>query len=130
MLNQQNISLPVTVTRWWAVVSLLALIALSLAWELVLAPIRPNGSWLALKVLPLCLPLAGLLKMRLRTYRWLSLLVWTYFAEGVVRITDAAPLSSRLAALEVALCLSLFAACAAHVRLRLASPALGTASDA
>ncbi len=130
MLNQQNISLPVTVTRWWAVASLLALIALGLAWELVLAPIRPNGSWLALKVLPLCLPLAGLLKMRLHTYRWLSLLVWLYFAEGVARTTDMAPLSSRLALLEVALSLSLFAACAAHVRLRLAAAAPRNVGDA
>jgi uncharacterized membrane protein len=104
--------------RLLAVGSLVALIALGLAWELWLAPLRPGGSWWALKVLPLCLPLAGLLKNRMYTYRWLSLMVWLYFAEGVVRATsDRAP-SSYFAALQVLLCLLLFVACAWHVRLR------------
>ncbi|MBL8336173.1 MAG: DUF2069 domain-containing protein, partial [Rhodoferax sp.] len=75
----------VRLTRTLAVGSLLGLILLGLAWELWIAPIRPGGSWIALKVLPLCLPLAGLLKNRMYTYRWVSLLVWLYFTEGVVR---------------------------------------------
>ena len=105
-------------TRTLAVGSLLGLIALSLAWELWLAPLRPGGSWLALKALPLCIPLAGLLKNRMYTYRWVSLLVWLYFTEGVVRAwSDAAP-GRWLALAEVALCLALFTACALHVRLR------------
>ena len=112
-------STTVATTRWVAVGSLLALIALALAWELVLAPLRPNGSWLALKALPLCLPLAGLLKNRLYTYRWVTLVVWLYFIEGVVRAwSDKAP-GNALALLEIVLCLALFAACALHVRLRL-----------
>jgi len=98
--------------------SLLGLIVLGLAWELFLAPLRPGGSWLALKVLPLCIPLAGLLRHRMYTYRWVSLLVWIYFTEGVVRAwSDPAP-SRWLALLQVVLCLILFAACALHVRLR------------
>jgi uncharacterized membrane protein len=109
----------VNMTRWLAVGSLLGLTLLGLAWELFLAPIRPGGSLLALKVLPLCIPLAGLLKNRMYTYRWVSLLVWLYFTEGVVRAYgDKAP-SNYLAMLEVLLCLTLFAACALHVRLRL-----------
>jgi len=109
----------VTTTRFLAVGSLLGLIVLGLAWELFLAPIRPGGSWLALKVLPLCLPLAGLLKNRMYTYRWVSLLVWLYFTEGAVRAySDKAP-GNYLAMVEVALCLTLFVACALHVRLRL-----------
>jgi uncharacterized membrane protein len=105
--------------QWLAVGSLLGLIVLGLLWELWLAPIRPGGSWLALKVLPLCVPLAGLLKNRMYTYRWVSLMVWLYFAEGVTRATsDRAP-SSYLAMIEVLLCVLLFAACALHVRLRL-----------
>ncbi|AVO48243.1 DUF2069 domain-containing protein [Melaminivora suipulveris] len=108
----------VAATRWLAVGSLLGLIALSLAWELWLAPLRPGGSWLALKALPLVVPLAGLLKRRMYTYRWVSLLVWLYFTEGVVRAwSDAAP-GRWLALAEVALCLALFTACALHVRLR------------
>jgi len=112
-------SLEVNLTRWLAVGSLLGLVLLGLAWELALAPIRPGGSLLALKVLPLCIPLAGLLKNRMYTYRWVSLLIWLYFTEGVVRAySDPAP-GRWLALLEVLLCLTLFTACALHVRLRL-----------
>jgi uncharacterized membrane protein len=106
-------------TRWLAVGSVIALIVLGLLWELRLAPVRPGGTWLAIKVLPLCLPLAGLLRRRLYTYRWVSLLVWLYFTEGVVRAASDRGLSARLAMLEVALSLLLFAACVMHVRLRL-----------
>jgi uncharacterized membrane protein len=80
-----------------AVASLLALIALCLAWELWLAPLRPGGSWLALKALPLCIPLAGFLKNRMYTYRWVSLMVWLYFTEGVVRGWSDRPPSNWLA---------------------------------
>jgi uncharacterized membrane protein len=106
-------------TRALAVGSLLGLIVLGLAWELWLAPLRPGGSWLALKVLPLAIPLAGLLKHRMYTYRWVSLMVWVYFTEGAVRATSDTGTSAVLAAIEVVLCLLLFAACALHVRVRL-----------
>ena len=105
--------------RWLALGSLLGLIALGLAWELWLAPIRPGGSLLALKVLPLCLPLAGILKNRMYTYRWVSLLVWVYFTEGATRAWSERPPGNYLAMIEVVLCLLLFAACALHVRVRL-----------
>ena len=108
----------VNLTRWLAVGSILGLIVLGLAWELVLAPIRPGGSLLALKVLPLCIPLAGLLKNRMYTYRWLSLVVWLYFIEGVVRAWSDRPPGNFLAMGEVLLCLLVFAACVMHVRLR------------
>jgi uncharacterized membrane protein len=105
-------------SRAVAVSSLLGLIALSLAWELVLAPLRPGSVVLALKALPLCVPLIGLLKNRMYTYRWVSLMVWLYFTEGVVRAySDAAP-SRWYALAEALLCVCLFAACALHVRLR------------
>ncbi|WP_310371090.1 DUF2069 domain-containing protein [Rhodoferax ferrireducens] len=105
-------------TRTLAVGSLLGLIGLSLAWELVLAPLRPGSVILALKALPLCIPLVGLLKNRMYTYRWVSLMVWLYFTEGVVRAySDAAP-SRWYALAEALLCVVLFAACALHVRLR------------
>jgi uncharacterized membrane protein len=102
-----------------AVGSLVGLIALGLAWELWLAPLRPGGSWLALKVLPLVVPLAGLLKNRMYTYRWVSLMIWLYFTEGVVRAwSDTNHVSQVLALVQVVLCLALFMACAWHVRLR------------
>ncbi len=106
-------------TRALAVGSLLGLIVLGLAWELWLAPLRPGGSWLVLKVLPLTLPLPGLLKHRMYTYRWLSLLIWLYFTEGVVRATSDVGLSAVLAGIQVLLCVLLFVACALHVRVRL-----------
>jgi uncharacterized membrane protein len=106
-------------TRWLAVGSVLGLIVLGLMWELWLAPVRPGGSLLALKVLPLVLPLPGLLRRRMYTYRWVSLLLWLYFTEGVVRASSDRGLSASLALIEVALCLVLFAACALHVRVRL-----------
>lgn len=120
-MNSTSNTLPgsdVAATRWLAVGSLLGLIVLSLCWELWLAPLRPGGSWMVLKALPLCIPLVGLLKHRMYTYRWVSLVVWLYFTEGVVRAwSDKAP-SNYLAMVEVALCLLLFVACALHVRWR------------
>jgi uncharacterized membrane protein len=104
-------------TRAAAVTSLLGLIVLGLAWELWLAP--TGSGTLALKVLPLLLALAGLLRHRMYTYRWLSLLVWLYFAEGVMRATSERGLSMVLATIEVLLSLVLFTACALHVRWRL-----------
>ena len=107
------------VTQIAAVSSLVALIVLCVAWELWLAPVRPGGSLLAFKALPLVLPLAGLLKRRMYAYRWLSLMIWLYCTEGLVRATsDTAP-SSYYAWAEVVLCILLFTACTLHIRLRL-----------
>ena len=100
-----------------AVVGLLAaLVLLGLAWELWLAPTGSRA--LALKVLPLVLPLAGVLSMRVRSYQVLSLLVWIYVAEGAMRAASDQGLSAQLAALEVALCIALFVACVMHIRHR------------
>jgi uncharacterized membrane protein len=101
----------VETTRWLAVASVLGLIAIGLAWELWL-PAHPS-LWV-LKVLPLCIPVAGLLKRRMYTYRWVSLLVWPYFMEGVVRAGEGAQ-----AVLQIVFSLTLFVACAVHVRVRL-----------
>jgi len=104
-------------TQRVAVASLLGLILLGVLWELRLAP--TGSGMLALKVLPLTLALPGLLRRRLYTYRWVSLLVWLYFIEGVVRASGDRGLSAQLALLELVLTLALFAACALHVRARL-----------
>ena len=81
-------------------------------------PGRTGGTWLAIKALPLCIPLAGILKNRMYTYRWVSLVIWLYFTEGVVRGWSDKPPSQWLAWAEVALCLVLFTACTLHVGLR------------
>ena len=127
MTSQDN---SVNLTRLLAVGSVLGLIVLGLAWELFLAPVKPGGSLLALKVLPLCIPLAGLLKNRMYTYRWVSLLVWLYFTEGAVRAWSDRPPGNYLAMLEVLLCLLLFVACALHVRLRLKNAREAVAANA
>lgn len=119
---------PITLSRSAAVASLLALIALCLAWELWLAP--TGRGTLALKALPLTFALAGLMKRRMYTYRWLSLLVWLYVLEGLVRATSERGLGAQLAVLEVAIGLVLFAACALHVRWRLRHPTTPAAEAA
>jgi len=88
--------------------SLVLLIALCIAWELFLAPLRPGGSWLVLKALPLLIPLPGLLRASRYTCQWGSLLSLAYFIEGVVRaVSDQAP-SRYLAMIEIALATTLF----------------------
>lgn len=84
------------------VASLLLLIALCIAWELVLAPLRPGGSWLALKVLPLLIPLRGIFKRDVYTMQWSSMLILLYFAEGIVRATSDQGFSATLGWVEVA----------------------------
>lgn len=88
--------------------SLVALIFLCLAWESVLAPLKPQGSLLILKALPLLLPLFGILKGRRYTYQWASMLILLYFTEGVVRAWSDNGASSQLALIEVALSLLFF----------------------
>jgi uncharacterized membrane protein len=127
---RHRLNTAVATTRWVATGSVIALIALCLAWELWLAPLRPGGSWLALKALPLCIPLAGILKNRMYTYRWVSLVIWLYFTEGVVRAWSDKGASAGLALVEVALCLVLFVACALHVRLRQRSAKLAALQQA
>jgi uncharacterized membrane protein len=100
-----------------ALAALLGLIVLGLAWELWLAP--TGSGTLAIKVVPLVFCVAGLLRHRMYTYRWLSLLVWLYFMEGVVRATTEAGISQGLAVLEIVLCLLLFGVCSWYIRWRL-----------
>ena len=116
----------VAATRFAAVACVLGLIVLGLSWELWLSPLRPGGSLWALKVLPLAVPLVGMLKYRMRSYRAASLWVWLYFTEGVVRASAEHGPGVALALGQTALCLGLFAACALQVRLRLRSTVAAT----
>lgn len=108
------------VARFVAVGCVLGLIVLGVAWELWLARLPGGSGTLALKVLPLTLAVAGLLKHKLYTYRWTSLLVWLYVTEGLLRISSETGRVVTLSAIELALSVSLFAACGTYVRLRLA----------
>lgn len=99
--------------RRGAVACLLALIVLCVAWETVLAPIRPGGSWLFLKALPLAFPLRG----NLYTFQWAAMLVLLYLMEGVVRaMSDPAPLSAALGGVEIVLSGGFFLCAILYVR--------------
>ncbi len=102
--------------RFLAITSLVALIALCLSWELWLAPLRAGGSLVALKALPLALPLTGLIAGKRYTYQWSSLLILAYFAEGATRAWAESGLSRTLALAEVALSLVFFAAVVSYAR--------------
>jgi uncharacterized membrane protein len=99
-----------------ACASLIALILLDVAWELVLAPLKPGGSWMVLKVVPLMAPLFGVLHARRYTIQWSTLLIWLYAAEGAARAYTDHGWSARLAAAELALALAYFAAAVSFLR--------------
>ena len=88
--------------------SLIALIFLCVAWELWLAPLRPGGSWLVLKALPLLAPLMGILKGRRYTDQWAPMLVLAYFSEGIMRAWSERGLSQALAMGEIVLSVVFF----------------------
>lgn len=100
-----------------ACASLLALIFLCLAWELRLAPLRPGGSWMALKALPLLLPLPGVLRARRYTFQWASMLILAYIAEGATRAFGDVGMSAALAMAEALLALCFFASAVFYARL-------------
>ena len=104
-------------SRATALAGLIGLIALGLAWELWLAP--TGSGTLAIKVLPLMLCLVGLWRHRMVTFRWLSLLLWLYVLEGLVRSTTERGLSQALAVIEIVLSVWLFSACTLYIRWRL-----------
>ncbi len=96
-------------------VSLFALLVLCVLWEGWLAPLRPGGSWMILKAVPLLAPLSGILRGRRYTSQWASMLSLLYLAEGVLRANDPAPVAV-LARLEAGLALALFVATVLHAR--------------
>ncbi len=91
-----------------ASLNLIALILLCVAWETILAPLKPNGSLLILKAVPLLIPLFGILKGRRYTYQWASMFILLYFTEGAVRAWADTGLSAKLAMIEVVLSLIFF----------------------
>jgi uncharacterized membrane protein len=105
------------VLRLIATSSLLLLFGLCIAWELWLAPLRPGGTLMALKAMPLLFALRGIAEGRRYTYQWSSMLVLAYFAEGVMRAWSERGLSQALAGAEIVLSLVFFAAAVAFARL-------------
>ena len=101
-----------------ALLAVLALTGVVVLWELWLAPARQGGSWLALKALPLALAVPGLLKGRVYTWQWLSLVLPFFIAEGIVRGWSEPGRVRLLAATELLLALLAFVALLLAVRRR------------
>ena len=99
-----------------AAVALVALIALCLAWELWLAPLRPGGSWLVLKALPLLAPLFGVLRGSRYTFQWSPMLLLAYLAEGTVRAATETGTGRWMAAIEISLAFAFVLASVLYVR--------------
>ena len=99
-----------------AAAALMALIALCVAWELWLAPLRQGGSWLVLKVVPLLLLMRGVLAARNYAMQWSVLVIWIYVTEGLVRATSESGASAMLGGVELALALLYFACVTAILR--------------
>ena len=102
--------------RLTASASLIALVFLCVAWELWMAPMRPGGSALVLKALPLLLPLFGVLRGKRYTYQWSSMLIFAYFTEGVVRAWSEHGSSQVMAVAEIVFSLVFFIAAVSYAR--------------
>lgn len=100
-----------------AIASLVLLIGWLVAWEMWVAPLHPGGSLLALKALPLLIPLRGVIKRDLYTLQWSSMVILVYFTEGVVRAwSDRSELSRFMAMGEVVLVCIYFACALLYLR--------------
>lgn len=91
-----------------ALVLVISMIIFGISWEIWLNPIRPGGSMLWAKVLPLMLTLPGLYKARIYTFQWLSLLVWLYVCEALVRVYTTQKIEILLSVIWLLMSLSLF----------------------
>lgn len=94
----------------------LGMLLWSVAWEWWLAPLRPGGSLLVLKALPLLLALPSIWQGRIYTFQWCSMLVLFYFAEAVMRLFDATMASKGCAAVMLVLSVGFFVSCLAFIR--------------
>ncbi len=110
-----------------ASVSLIALILECVAWEGWLAPLHSGGSVLLFKAVLLLFPLFGVLRGKIYTYQWSSMLILLYFTEGIVRAWSDHGLSSQLAIAEIILSLIFFFSAIFYVRLRLREKAPSSA---
>jgi uncharacterized membrane protein len=72
-----------------AVAAFVDLFILCVAWEWFVSPLRPGGSWLILKGIPLLFAIPGLWKGKVYTMQWASMLILLYATEGLVRILES-----------------------------------------
>jgi uncharacterized membrane protein len=94
-----------------------ALAVLAVAWEAWLAPLRPGGSLMVLKAVPLALALPAFVRGRVKAYQWWSMLILLYLCEGVVRgLSDTDPLGRTLGWIETGLAACAYGGILAYVR--------------
>ena len=90
---------------------------LSVAWEAWLSPLRPGGSLMVLKALPLLVVLPALMRGTVRAYQWWSMLILVYLCEGLVRgISDPTEMGRMLGWIEAALAGAAYGAIRAYAR--------------
>ncbi len=94
-----------------AIVSLIALLLWCVVWEIWFAPLRPGGTLLFLKALPLAFAVRGVALGSLYTIQWASMLVLLYLMEGVVRVMSDPPGPSISAAWVEVVLSSIFFFC-------------------
>ena len=83
------------------------LFILCVAWEWLISPLRPGGSWLILKGIPLLFAIPGIWKGKVYTMQWASMLILLYVTEGLVRILETGT-NFCLAVLETILATTAF----------------------
>ena len=90
-----------------AVAAFVDLFILCVAWEWFISPLRPGGSWLILKGMPLLFAIPGIWKGKVYTMQWASMLILLYVTEGLVRILESG-VNFWLALLETVLATTAF----------------------
>lgn len=103
--------------HWGAMGSLVALFVWLVVWEMIVAPLHPGGSLLALKALPLLIPLRGVFKRDIYTLQWSAMVILLYFTEGVVRAwSDTLAISRTMAIGEIVLVCVYFSCALLYLR--------------
>lgn len=93
-------------------------------WELWLAPLRPGGSWLALKALPLAYLWFPLARGNRRARQAASLILPLYAGEGIVRALTEPSRHAYVATVGTVLAVAALAAILQSFRAEAASVAL------
>jgi len=90
-----------------ATAAFIDLFILCVCWEWFISPLRPGGSWLILKGVPLLFAIPGICKGKVYTMQWASMLILLYITEGLVRILETG-LNFWMALLEIILATTAF----------------------
>ena len=92
---------------WINLLSYIALIFITLIWELFYTP-SGESSWMVINAVILVLPLRQLIKKNLYTLEWINFVIILFFIEGVVRAWSEIIPSQLFAISEVILTLVFF----------------------